>query len=94
MKCGAGIPADRQLRGMRLILLIALSHSENRIEQIITQPYTCVISYGNIQPQEKQDGILVRWPVLNPALGKREEATHFSVPELAHRLRIICDDWC
>ena len=95
MKCGAGIPADRQLRGMRLILLIALSHSENHIAQIITQAYACVIPYGKIQPQGKPDGILARWPERTwPYCNRwrrRVPLFRIAAPELVHHLRIIAD---
>lgn len=43
MEFGAGITADRQLRGMRLILLITLSHSESRMARIITQLYGAML---------------------------------------------------
>jgi hypothetical protein len=48
LECGAGIAADRQLRGMRLILLIPLSHSESRMEQRITQLLIVMLSGNNV----------------------------------------------
>jgi hypothetical protein len=47
LEFGAGIAADRQLRGMRLILLIPLSHSESRIERIITQLFIFMLRGNN-----------------------------------------------